>query len=104
VTARLVRCSARSGSATLSAAKSQAGKITLSWRNPAVSRYRYTVVRIEPYGVKGVSPSAGLAGYAGSGHSTTIGGLSASSKYTVAVYTVDQDGNVSSPAELAVKG
>jgi hypothetical protein len=68
-----------------------------------VSRYRYTVVRIEPYGAKGLSPSAGAAGYAGSGHSTTIGGLPAS-RYTIAVCTVDQYGNVSSPAELALTG
>jgi len=79
------------------------GKFPLrSWKNPAYSGYRYTVVRLEQGRPAGVGSSAGAAAYAGSGHQTTISGLPAAGTYTIVVYTVDQYGNVSAPAALAV--
>jgi hypothetical protein len=80
------------------------GTVELAWRNPAPSRYRYTVVRVEPGRASGVAPSAGRAAYAGTTQRTAIGGLSTRETYTIVVFTVDQDGNVSNPSKLVVTG
>jgi hypothetical protein len=80
------------------------GAIELAWKNPAPGRYRYTVVRIERGRPVGVGPSAGAAAYAGAGQRTTIGALSTKETYTIVVFTVDQYGNVSNPAERFVTG
>ena len=80
------------------------GTIELAWKNPAPSRYRYTVVRIEPGRPVGLAPSAGVAAYAGAGQRTTIAGLSSKETYTVVVFAVDQYGNVSNGAKLFVTG
>jgi hypothetical protein len=80
----------------------RAGKILLTWKNPALSRYRYTVVRVEPGRPVGVAPTAGVAAYEGPGQRTTIAGLPAGQRCIIVVFTVDQYGNVSAPAELAV--
>jgi hypothetical protein len=85
-------------------ATGRGGKIALAWKNPALSRYRYTVVRVEPGRPGGVAPTTGVAAYEGTGQGTTITGLSARQQYTIGVFTVDQYGNVSAPAELAVTG
>ena len=53
-------------------ATGRGGTIELAWKNPALSRYRYTVVRVQPGRPVGVTPSAGGAAYAGTGQRTTI--------------------------------
>ena len=87
----------------LTATRSSRG-VRLTWKNPALSRYRYTVVRVEPANPGGVGPSAGVAAYSGAGQSTTVTGLLAGHKYTIVVYTVDRYGNVSKPAERVAGG
>jgi hypothetical protein len=82
---------------------SSSGVLGVTWVNPTVSRFRYTVVRVEPSGAPaGVAPFAGLSAYAGIGKSVKVHGLIIGHRYTVAVFTVDQYGNVSSPARYAV--
>jgi hypothetical protein len=78
--------------------------VRLTWKNPAISRYHYTMVRVEPASPVGVAPSAGVAAYSGTGHSTTVTGLVAGRKYTIVVYTVDRYGNVSAPSERVITG
>ena len=67
------------------------------------SRYRFTLVRIEPSGtLAGLSPAAGGAVFAGTGTTAAVTGLKAGRTYTVGAYPVDQYGNVSAPVESTV--
>jgi hypothetical protein len=78
--------------------------VKLTWKNPAPSRYRYTVVRVEPGRPGAVAPVAGIAAYAGNGQQAMIGGLKSGATYTLVVYAVDQYGNVSAPAARVISG
>ncbi len=78
--------------------------VALGWKNPADSGYRSTIVRVEQGRPAGVGSSAGTFAYQGTGHAAALSGLSTAETYTAVVYTVDQYGNVSAPAELAVTG
>jgi hypothetical protein len=78
--------------------------VRLTWKNPAHTGCRYTVVRVEPANPGGVGPSAGVAAYSGTRQNTTVTGLLAGHKYTIVVYTVDRCGKVSHPAEQTVTG
>lgn len=81
---------------------SSSGVVSISWVNPTLSRYLHTIVRIERSGAPyGVAPFAGIASYVGTGQSVTVHGLTVGHSYTVAVYTVDKYGNVSSPVRHA---
>jgi hypothetical protein len=91
------------GVASLSAART-GDQLRLAWKNPRVGRYRYTVVRVEPAEAVSFGPTAGLAAYAGPGNRAVISGLAPGRGYRVAVFTVDQYGNVSAPAVLRVTG
>ncbi len=76
--------------------------LKITWANPAMSIYRYTVIRIESSGNPvGVAPYAGVPVSAGGGTSAVAYGLR-SHTYKVVAYTVDEYGNVSRPVELSV--
>jgi hypothetical protein len=90
------------GVTNLNAVVSGSG-LDITWVNPTVSRYRYTVVRIEPSGtLAGLSPIAGGAVFAGTGTAAVAHGLKTGRTYTVVAYTVDSYGNVSAPVKSAV--
>jgi len=77
--------------------------LKITWANPAMSIYRYTVIRIESSGNPvGVAPYAGVPVSAGGGTSAVAYGLRSGHTYKVVAYTVDEYGNVSRPVELSV--
>ena len=77
--------------------------LDVTWVNPTVTRYRYTVVRIESSGsLAGVSPIAGTSVFTGTGTSAVVNGLQTGHTYTVVAFTVDKYGNVSAPVETSV--
>jgi hypothetical protein len=70
----------------------------ISWANPTSSRYRYTLVRVEPTGSPvGIAAYAGKAVYSGTGTTTVVHGLLSGHTYTIVAYAIDQYGNVSLP-------
>ncbi|MGE5286718.1 MAG: hypothetical protein ACM3ML_05845, partial [Micromonosporaceae bacterium] len=94
--------SAPTGVSGLNAVSTSSG-LSITWQNPAITRYSYTVVRIErsgsPYGTAAI---AGVEVYAGTGTSAVARGLTKGKTYTVAVYTVDIYGNVSNAVKRVV--
>jgi len=91
-----------SGVSDLTAVATGSG-LDITWANPASSSYRYTLVRIVPSASPvGVAPYTGSAGYAGTGTSAIVRGLTGGRTYTVVAYAVDKYGNPSYPAEYPI--
>jgi hypothetical protein len=90
------------GVSRLNAGVNQSG-LQITWANPASSRYRYTLVRIEPSGTPaGIAPYAGTSAYGGTGTSSTVHGLVKGHTYTIVAYAVDKYGNVSHPTQRTI--
>jgi hypothetical protein len=96
--------SAPAGVSNLKAVSTSSG-LSISWTNPAISIYSYTLIRLERSGSPvGLAPNAGTAVYAGGGTSAlaSASGLVSGHTYTVVAYTVDTYGNVSRPVKMSV--
>jgi hypothetical protein len=79
------------------------GTADLTWTNPGAASYLETIVRLQRGDPIEPQPVAGDAVYAGTGTAATISGIAPHTRYTVSVFTVDQYGNSSPPAQISIQ-
>lgn len=78
--------------------------VHLTWTNPTVTQWAYTVLRVQPTAAVATAPFTGTAVFEGTGTAATLTGLTHGASYAVTAFTVDKHGNVSSAEVLDVTG
>lgn len=80
------------------------GTVEITWSNPTVTQWAYTVLRVQPASALAPQAFTGTAVFGGTGTSASVNGLSHGGAYEVTAFTVDKSGNVSPSEVLDVTG